>query len=447
METFRQEWKRKLTPDTRKEIVAFANSQGGVLSIGIDDDGTVIGVADPVLCTRQIHDSVRDAIRPDLTLFVHISVVKVEGKDVVRVEVQRGTKRPYYITEKGLRPSGVYVRQGTSSVPASEDAIRAMIKESDGDRFETERSMLQELTFQEAAAVFKERGVLFGEAQLRSLGLRNEDDLWTNLALLLSDQCPISTKAALFEGTTKRIFKDRQEFTGSVLRQFRESFAYLDRLNRTRSTFPGAYRVDHRDYPEEAIRESLLNALAHRDYALGSSTMLAIFDDRIEILSLGGLIQGLSMEDVLFGVSKSRNDGLSRVLYRLNLVEAFGTGVSRMLESYAEDVSKPELMATSGAFRVVLPNRNHVAGKNAREGEYLFGEGGGRHLLRDAESYETAPVRGFLAAHEQLTRKDVETLFGVKQSRAAEIVARLVQEGILVAVRRGNKTEYKARKG
>ncbi len=375
-----------MTPDTRKEIVAFANSQGGILTIGVEDDGSVIGVPEPALCVRRIHDSVRDA-------------------------------------------------------------IRAMIKDSDGDRFEFERSMVQDLTFQEAAAVFTERGVLFGEAQHRSLGLRNEDDLWTNLALLLSDQCPISTKAALFEGTTKRIFKDRQEFTGSVLRQFRESYAYLDRLNRTRSTFPGPYRLDRRDYPEEAIREALLNALAHRDYALGSSTMLGIFDDRMEILSLGGLVQGLSMEDVLFGVSRSRNDGLSRILYRLNLVEAFGTGVSRMLESYAVDVLKPDLMATSGAFRVVLPNRNHVSILSERTGEYPVGERGTGQVLHDAESYESAPVRGFLTTHERMTRKDVETIFGVKQSRAAEIVARLVREGILVAVRRGKKTEYKAGKG
>lgn len=122
--------------DIRKEIIAFANCNGGKLYIGVQDDGTVVGLDDPDSVALQISNMVRDAIKPDLTMFLHYETLEEDGKKVVAVSIQRGTERPYYIAKKGLRPEGVYVRQGYSSVPATDSAIRQMIKETDGDHFE-----------------------------------------------------------------------------------------------------------------------------------------------------------------------------------------------------------------------------------------------------------------------------------------------------------------------
>lgn len=132
------------------------------------------------------------------------------------VSIQRGTERPYYISGKGLRPEGVYVRQGASSVPATESAIRRMIRETDGDKYEDMRSLNQELTFEAAAAEFQSRNLVIGENQMKTLGIINIDGLYTNLGLLLSDQCLHTVKAAVFEGTTKTVFKDRCEFSGQA---------------------------------------------------------------------------------------------------------------------------------------------------------------------------------------------------------------------------------------
>ena len=142
------ELKEIVTEEIKKEIIAFANCDGGKLYIGVKDDGTVIGVDDADNVSLQISNMVRDTIKPDVTMFVHYETIEEEGKEIIAIDIQRGTDRPYYLAKKGMRPEGVYVRQGYSSVPATDNAIRRMIKETDGDRFEAMRSLNQNLTFE-----------------------------------------------------------------------------------------------------------------------------------------------------------------------------------------------------------------------------------------------------------------------------------------------------------
>ena len=149
------ELKEIVVDDIKKEIVAFANSAGGVLYIGVADDGSIAGVENPDGTTQQIVNMVRDSIKPDITMFLHYEIREIEGKQVIAVEVQRGTERPYYLAKKGLRPEGVFVRQGTSSVPATDTVIRRMIKETDGDRFEAMRCLNQDLTFEATKKEFE----------------------------------------------------------------------------------------------------------------------------------------------------------------------------------------------------------------------------------------------------------------------------------------------------
>ena len=120
---------------------------------------------------------VRDAIKPDLTMFLHYETKEIEQKQVVIIDIQRGTERPYYIAKKGLRPEGVYVRQGYSSVPATDTAIRKMIKETDGDHFEDMRSLDQELTFCETKKEFQKRNITLEQPQMKTLGIINQDGI------------------------------------------------------------------------------------------------------------------------------------------------------------------------------------------------------------------------------------------------------------------------------
>ena len=155
------EFKEIVVEDIKKEVIAFANSGGGTLYIGIRDDGEIIGVEKTNEEMLKISNMIRDSIKPDVTMFVHYDTEEQDGKKIIVINVQRGTERPYYIAKKGLRPEGVYIRQGTSSVPATDTAIRHMIKETDGDSFEEMRSLEQNLTFQSVKKEFALRNLEF----------------------------------------------------------------------------------------------------------------------------------------------------------------------------------------------------------------------------------------------------------------------------------------------
>ena len=163
--------------------------------------------------------------------------------------------------------------------------IRQMIKETDGDSYEKLRSLNQDLTFKYAEKFFEKNALSFGLSQKKTLGLIGEDDLFTNLALLLSEQCNHTLKVAVFEGIEKNIFKDR-----------------------------------------------------------------------IEFVSLGGIVYGLSLDSIMLGVSQSRNEKLANIFYRLHLIEAYGTGIRKIFTNYERYNMKPTIKAEVGAFQVVLPN-------------------------------------------------------------------------------------------
>ena len=152
------EYKSQMVDDIYKEVIAFANTDGGVIYIGIDDQGHVTGIDNIDETYTCLTNGIRDAIHPDVTMFVRYVL---QDNKVIRIEVGEGSYKPYYLKAKGMKPAGVYVRQGTSSVQASPEQIRQMIKESDGDNFEDDRCLDQNLTFEAAKAAFQQYGVEF----------------------------------------------------------------------------------------------------------------------------------------------------------------------------------------------------------------------------------------------------------------------------------------------
>ena len=430
LESMNVELKEILTSELKKEVVAFANTCDGIIYIGVNDKGEVIGVENSDDVIERAGASIRNAIKPDVSMYVTLNVEQVENKNIVVIRVQRGVSRPYYIAEKGLKPSGVYIRQGNSSVPASEDYIRQMIKETDGDSFEKLRSLNQELTFNYADMIFKNADISFGDIQKKTLGIIGEDNLYTNLGLLLSDQCVHTLKIAIFEGKEKGIFKDRKEFKGSLLKQITEAFEYIDLINKTQATFEGLIRKDERDYPVEAIREALLNAVVHREYSFGASTLVNIYEDRIEFLSLGGIISGLSLEAVMLGVSQSRNEKLADVFYRLHLIEAYGTGIQKILLNYKNYNLKPVFKAETGAFQVILPNIHYQS---------EIEENIEKQPLVLADEYKK--IINFLEQGTK-SRKEIQEHIELSQSKIITMLRELLSLGLIVKIGNGKNTKY-----
>lgn len=373
---------------------------------------------------------VRDAIKPDLTMFLHYETLVVDGKKIVAVDIQRGTERPYYIAKKGLRPEGVYVRQGYSSVPATNTAIRRMIKETDGDHFEEIRSLEQDLTFEKAEKEFMDRNIKFGQNQMKTLGIMTQDGVYTNLGLLLSDQCVHTIKVAVFEGENQNQFKDRKEFTGSLFRQMDEVYDFIDFRNQIHSTFDKLRRIDKRDYPEVAVREALLNLLVHREYSFRASAFISIYTDRIEFTSIGGLVVGVTIKDVMMGISVCRNVKLANVFYRLELIEAYGTGILKIMNAYEGTGMKPQIEISDNTFKIILPNLNLETEQ--------------KRLEKTEPEDSTAEDKVIALAKEKgtVTRREVEIFLGVSQTTCGRLLRQMIENEQIIQVGRGKNTRY-----
>ncbi|WP_107943688.1 RNA-binding domain-containing protein [Metasolibacillus fluoroglycofenilyticus] len=419
-ESLTLEFKRELTDAIKREIIAFANTQGGELYIGVDDDGTIIGLdnADKVL--ESITSMLHDGIQPDILVHTFLEIIELEDKEVVKISIARGARRPYHLKAKGMKPSGVFIRYGTSVTNASEENIRQMIIESDGINYETMRSIQQELTFTEAGAVFNEQNIKFGPEQMRTLGLITDDGYYTNLGLLFSDQCEHTIKCARYLGNDKLEFQDRREFTGSILAQVEAAYEYLSLNNAKHAYFEGLKRIETESYPSYALREALINAVTHRDYSFSGSILIHLFQDRLELVSVGGLVKGLTLEDIELGISQSRNPKLANVLYRLKWIESYGTGLQRMKESYRGSAIQPFWTVGPNAFVVTLPKNN---------------------LSTPTEDNKI--LSDWLTQNKEFASKDLENYLNKSKGTVRKIIMELLQSGQIIRIGRGPKTRYK----
>jgi len=425
IENTNTEFKSIYNDKVNKVLLSFLNTDGGTLYIGIADDGIIVGVDNVDDLLLKTVNSFRDSVSPDPTGYFTATPVIKDGKTVIEVSVERGTMLPYCLKSYGLVPQGVYVRVGSESVSASREHIKRMIRENDSEKFIESLSLEQNLTFEYAARLFGEKGIAFGETQQKTLGLIRADGRYSNLALVVSDQCPYSIKAAIFGGTTKETFKDRKEFTSSVFKQIDEVLAYLNVYNKVSSTFEGAYRVDHPDYPEIVLREAVINAAIHRDYYVEGSILVSLFTDRLEIMSLGGIMPGVTKELMLAGVSVPRNEKLAAVFHRLKLIEAYGTGIPRIFETYAKFGVMPTIPIVNGGFLISLPNLSSAA-TALKIGNLRLNE------QRVLEAF----------AEREFTKQSAADLLGISVSGAYKLLQRMVARGLLMCKKKGKELMY-----
>jgi len=427
LQTF--ERKREYNQKAKNTMLAFLNTDGGTLYIGIADDGSVYGVEGNIdEIAGGIANSFRDSVTPDPTGYFKIEHETREDKDIITVTVERGSSIPYCYATDGLVPKGVYVRVGSNTVTATHEHIRQMIKDNGTGQFLTELSVEQDLTFDYATQIFAEKEVKFGEGQKQTLGLLRTDGRYTNLALILSDQNPYTTKAAIFEGLSKAKFKDRKEFGGSIFKQIDDVHAYLHVFNRTRSTFEGVYRVDHPDYPDEGIRESLINAYIHRDYYIEGSVLVSMFDDRLEFMSVGGIMPGVTHDLMKLGISITRNEKLAKVLHRLNIIEAYGTGIPRIFEAYENSSVDPEIPVVDGGFLIRIPNINYALPKDVTNGKVTNGSS-------EQQLLDTFSGINFI-------KEDAAKVLGLTPSGAYKLLQRMVENSLLVTRKEGRHWVY-----
>ena len=342
-----------LSKEQYREIIAFANVEGGTVFVGISKTGQIVPFKDENKVFTDITKSIRDIISPDVTIFVKFMI---EKDGAIRIEIGEGSYKPYFLKSKVNKSSGEYIRPSASTVPVL-DQVRQLFKSSHGDTYEELRSENQELSFRTCSEVFHEQDVEFDEKNYAEYGIRNcYHGLYTNLGYLLSDECTHKVKIAVFSDEENTITQDSKEFTGSVLKQLEDAYTYLSLINRKRSVIDGLTRKNYWDYPGFALREALINALIHRDYSYNDSIIINVNSKGMEFISVGGLVPGLLLEDVRNGVSMLRNSNLASIFNRLNLIEAYGTGIRRIFALYKDCPIKPGISVSKNSFKITLPN-------------------------------------------------------------------------------------------
>lgn len=303
--------------------------------------------------------------------------------------------------------------------------------------FEEMRTVSQELSFDEAERTFKRYKVDFSEEKYIALGLRNiHDDQYTNLAMILSDQCQHTTKIAVFGDESNTTFKDAKEFGGSIFKQLEDSYAYLSLCNRTAATFKGLERVELPDYPEEALREALLNALIHRDYSYSGSIIINVNDSCIEFISIGGLLSGLSADDIRSGISQPRNRKLAEIFHRLRLIESYGTGIRKIYALYKDHIAQPRIEVTPNTFKLALPNMN----ANAEIAEAAPVAPKKMHVMMTPQM---KTVIDYLSEYGEMSDEDLQELLNIKKTRAYLLARQMNEDGLIDIIGRGAGKKYK----
>ena len=335
------ELKRILNDAFEKEVDAFLNTLGGQILIGIEDNGTVCGVENADQVALSIADRIRNNILPSAMGLFTVAIRQEEMQSYLVVTVAGGLERPYYLKKYGMSPNGCYTRIGTQASPMTQNMIDGFFSRRILNTLHNVVSPNQELTFTQLKIYYQEKGYdAAGSYFLKNLDLFTEDGKYNYAAYLMADHNGTSIKVARFRGTEKLDIVERNEFGRCCL--IKSALNVLERLNVANTTVVRvggkAQRKEIRLIDPAALREAVLNAIIHNDYINGAYPVFEIYDDRIEIISSGGLPVGLSEKEFFAGRSLPRNKELMRIFSDMDLCEQLGSGMKKILRIYPQSV-------------------------------------------------------------------------------------------------------------
>lgn len=408
------EWKESVSNSFLKTVSAFANYGSGSIVFGIADDGSVKGLADTRAACLDIENKINDSIDP--TPF--FSLTENTRKKTVTLAVEEGPNKPYLYKGKAYR------RSDTSTVEVDNVELRRLVLAGQNMHFEELPCHKQDLTFHALEEKLEAEHVvraLNGDV-LRTFNLFNFEAGFNNAALIVSDQNTFPGIDVARFGESINIIADRATFEGtSVIEQINGACTMFERYYSV-ETIESARRATHYSIPYEAFREAVANAVAHRTWDVNAKIRIAMHPDHIEISSPGGLPAGLGRDEYLRGfISQLRNPILANVLFRLNIIEMFGTGIVRIRSSYAEYEQKPEFDVSENAVRVTLPVTD----------------------ARPALTSEEELVYQFVKEEGSATSGQIVANFGFGKDKAVKLLRSLVEKRYVKKTGNGRGTRYR----
>ena len=451
-----------------KSVSAFANSNGGSLLFGVRDvDKKPVGLNDVVKDSEKVTEIINSKITP-LPRY-ELNVFNEENKDFMEVKIGDGPRTPYYYNSDGRKEA--FIRSGNQSIIAPKHILDNLILKG------------QNTTFDELPSTFDINGVSFTllnaslkketgkelnkEKDYLSLELITKDNKITNAGLLLSDQGFLSQSKivctkwkGLIKGSVDGDAIDDKEYTGSIISLLENAEIFIRNNSKTSWEIKGMKRVELEDYPIKAIREAIVNAIIHRDYQIiGSEIHIDMFDNRLEITSPGGMIDGSFVQnlDITKIPSMRRNRVISDIFSRLHFMDRRGSGLTRIVESYNDYDIKPKFNSDTSSFTVVFPNKGYIK-QNEEEIKSIHMND---NIVSDRDyfmirMYKCLPNNTRKKTYMQIQklfdiymyqyefkRENIEEIFGVKKSRASDIITLLTISNLIET---SGPTKYKFKK-
>lgn len=342
------EFKETITNTFLKTVSAFSNYDGGTILFGVDDDGNIKGLPDVKQACLDIENKINDNItpQPDYTL-------EIQNNDqTIKLTVKSGLQKPY------LYKSKAYKRNDTATIEVDTLEFSRLVLDGKNIRFEELPCKDQELSFEILHRKLKEtvRIENFDKDTLKTLNLYDDVNGLNNAAGLLADKNHFPGIDIVKFGENISIIQKRSTFENISVLEVYEKAIEVFRDYYQYEVIQGADRKKMEKIPEAAFREAIANVLIHRVWDVDSQIRVSMFDDRIDIVSPGGLPSGITEEEYLSGkLSVLRNRNLANVFYRLGFVEIFGTGITRIKQLYAEALIKPDFEVSENAIKIVLP--------------------------------------------------------------------------------------------
>lgn len=346
-ETRTIEFKETITNTFLKTVSAFSNYNGGEIYFGIDDNGNVKGIADVKQSCLHIENKINDSIspQPDYTL-------EIQKDSTIKLTVKSGIHKPY------LYKSKAYKRNDTATIEVDTLEFSRLILEGKNIRFEELPYNNQKLTFEVLHQKLKESIQIetFNKDTLKILNLYDNNNGYNNAAGLLADRNHFPSIDIVKFGQNISVIQKRAtienisilEVYDKAIDMFRDYYQY--------EIIEGAERKNVEKIPEAAFREAIANALIHRAWDIESQIRVLMFDDRLEVISPGGLPSGITEDEYLsVKISVLRNRNLANVFYRLGFVEIFGTGITRIKQLYESALRKPDFEVSENTIRIMLP--------------------------------------------------------------------------------------------
>ncbi len=358
-----------------KTVSAFANGDGGTLIFGISDDGRIVGLADAESDSEVISECVKSKLDPVPDIRLEFKVV--EGKKLILLHVSTGTETPYYYI--GDKQRIAYVRIGNESVVADRLQLKSLVLKGSGRTYDALPSPYKftDMAFtQLRSACYKRLHRSFDEGEFTSWGIIDENGALTNAGALLADDSPVRHSRIFctrWNGLTMTSglgeALDDAELEGSVIGLLQDAVAFVRNNSHKRWWKESDHREELPDYPERAVTEVICNAIIHRSYQeLGSEIHIDMYDDRMEVYSPGGMIDGRMIQQLnpLTVPSKRRNPLLADFFSRLDLMERRGSGMKKILGEYArfeslKEYRAPVFSSNATEFHVTLWNLNYGA--------------------------------------------------------------------------------------